>query len=134
MRKLSLKLKAVMNVNIEYSDFSTVLASDYSTQEGNNWSKPYLLRPGIWHGRRPTLHLFHVIKLKPIRKLETHRIFCSMQQQVHEKSRLYLWPPHFPAENKADSDKQNFSFYQNFQKQLCKQNCTTLVLTTIRTS
>ena len=42
-------------------------------------------------------------------------------------------PLHFPAENKADADSRNFSFYNNCQKQLCL-TLLTRVVTTVRTS
>ena len=55
----------------------------------------------------------------PCPKVKANSVVCN--NRFTKKSRLYLWPPHFPAENKADSDKKNFSFYQNFQKQLCNK-------------
>ena len=55
-----------------------------------------------------------------------------MQQVVfHEKSRRWLRPSYFPAKNRADTARtaKNFSFFQNFQKQVFKQHSKTRVLT-----
>lgn len=76
-------------------------------------------------------------RIQPIRKLESRWIFCGMQQVVfHEKSRRCLRPSYFPAKNRADTARtaKNFSFFQNFQKQVFKQHSKTRVLTSIRTS